>query len=32
VAVFIAINQFDFAAAAAMANVANDLIATLAPR
>ncbi len=31
VSVFIAINQFDFAAAAAMANVANDLIATLAP-
>ena len=32
VAVFIAINKFDFAAAAAMAGVANDLIATLAPR
>ena len=32
VAVFIAINKFDFAAAAAMANVANDLITTLAPR
>jgi D-alanyl-D-alanine-carboxypeptidase/D-alanyl-D-alanine-endopeptidase len=32
VAVFIAINKFDFAAAAAMAQVANDLIATLAPR
>ena len=32
VAVFIAINQFDFAAAAAMAVVANDLIATLAAR
>ena len=32
VAVFIAINKFDFAAAAAMAEVTNDLIATLAPR
>jgi len=32
VAVFIAINKFDFAAAMAMAEVANDLIATLAPR
>lgn len=32
VAVFIAINKFDFAAATAMAEVANDLIATLAPR
>lgn len=32
VAVFIAINKFDFAAAAAMAAVTNDLIATLAPR
>jgi len=32
VAVFIAINKFDFAAAAAMAEVANDLIATLTPR
>lgn len=32
VAVFIVINKFDFAAAAAMAEVANDLIATLAPR
>ena len=32
VAVFMAINKFDFAAAVAMAGVANDLIATLAPR
>lgn len=32
VAVFIAINKFDFAAAAAMAEVANDLISVLAPR
>lgn len=32
VAVFITINKFDFAAAAAMAEVANGLIATLAPR
>jgi D-alanyl-D-alanine-carboxypeptidase/D-alanyl-D-alanine-endopeptidase len=32
VAVFIAINKFDFAAATAMAEAANDLIATLAPR
>lgn len=32
VAVFIAINKFDFAAAAAMSEVAHDLIATLAPR
>ena len=32
VAVFVAINTFDFAAAEAMAAVANDLIATLAPR
>lgn len=32
VAVFIVINKFDFAAAMAMVEVANDLIATLAPR
>ena len=32
VGVFIAINQFDFSAATAMAGVANRLIATLAPR
>lgn len=32
VAVFIAVNKFDFGAAAAMAEVANDLITTLAPR
>jgi serine-type D-Ala-D-Ala carboxypeptidase/endopeptidase len=32
VAVFVAINTFDIAAAEAMAAVANDLIATLAPR
>ncbi len=32
VGVFIAINQFDFGAAMAMAEVANDLIATLVPR
>jgi D-alanyl-D-alanine-carboxypeptidase/D-alanyl-D-alanine-endopeptidase len=32
VAVFMAINKFYFAAAAAMAAVANDLITTLAPR
>ncbi|MGV8057545.1 MAG: D-alanyl-D-alanine-carboxypeptidase/endopeptidase AmpH [Smithellaceae bacterium] len=32
VAVFIAINKFDFAAAAAMAQTANDMIAILAPR
>lgn len=32
VAVFIAINTFDFAAAMAMADVANQLIASLAPR
>ncbi len=32
VAVFIAINQFNFAASMAMAKVANELIATLAPR
>lgn len=32
VAVFIAINKFDFGAAMAMAATANDLIATLAPR
>lgn len=32
VAVFIAINQFDFAAAMAMAEVANGLIATVSPR
>jgi serine-type D-Ala-D-Ala carboxypeptidase/endopeptidase len=32
VAVFVAINTMDFAAAMAMAKVANDLIATLAPR
>jgi D-alanyl-D-alanine-carboxypeptidase/D-alanyl-D-alanine-endopeptidase len=30
--VFVAINQFNFAASMAMAAVANDLIATLAPR
>jgi serine-type D-Ala-D-Ala carboxypeptidase/endopeptidase len=29
---FIAINQFDFGAATAMASIVNDLIATLAPR
>ncbi|MDA8125381.1 MAG: D-alanyl-D-alanine-carboxypeptidase/endopeptidase AmpH [Deltaproteobacteria bacterium] len=32
VGVFIAINKFDFAAAVAMAQFANELIATLAPR
>lgn len=32
VAVFVAINKFDFGAAMAMAAAANDLIATLAPR
>ncbi|MGB6968345.1 MAG: D-alanyl-D-alanine-carboxypeptidase/endopeptidase AmpH, partial [Methyloceanibacter sp.] len=32
VAVFIAINKFDFGAAIAMGALANDLIATLAPR
>jgi serine-type D-Ala-D-Ala carboxypeptidase/endopeptidase len=32
VAVFVAINKFDIAAAMAMAALANDLIATLAPR
>lgn len=32
VAVFIAINKFDFGAATAMSEVAHDLIATLAPR
>ena len=32
VAVFVAINKFDFGAAMAMGAVANDLIATLAPR
>ncbi|HUG60671.1 MAG TPA: D-alanyl-D-alanine-carboxypeptidase/endopeptidase AmpH [Methylomirabilota bacterium] len=32
VGVFIAINQFDFSAATAMADVANRMIATLAPR
>lgn len=32
VGVFMSINKFDFAAATAMADVANDLIATLAPR
>ncbi|WP_417583680.1 D-alanyl-D-alanine-carboxypeptidase/endopeptidase AmpH [Pelagibacterium sp.] len=32
VGVFISINQFDFSAATAMANVANQLIARLAPR
>lgn len=32
VAVFVAINKFDFAAAAGMAEAANELIATLAPR
>ena len=32
VGVFVAINRFDFATAMAMATVANDLIATLAPR
>jgi D-alanyl-D-alanine-carboxypeptidase/D-alanyl-D-alanine-endopeptidase len=32
VAVFVAINKFDFSAARAMAEAVNDLIATLAPR
>ena len=32
VAVFVAINEFNFGAAMAMAEAANDLIATLAPR
>ena len=32
VAVFIAINKFDFAAAMAMGDVANDLISALDPR
>ena len=32
VAVFVAINKFDFGAAMGMAEVANDLIAVLAPR
>ena len=32
VGVFMAINKFDFAASMAMAEVANDLITTLAPR
>ncbi len=32
IGVFVAINRFDFGAAAAMTKVANDLIATLAPR
>ncbi|UYQ72611.1 D-alanyl-D-alanine-carboxypeptidase/endopeptidase AmpH [Pelagibacterium flavum] len=32
VGVFMSINKFDFAAATAMADVANDLITTLAPR
>jgi D-alanyl-D-alanine-carboxypeptidase/D-alanyl-D-alanine-endopeptidase len=32
IGVFVAINQFDFATAMAMAQVANDLIATIAPR
>ena len=32
IGVFVAINQFKFGAAMEMANVANDLIATLAPR
>jgi D-alanyl-D-alanine-carboxypeptidase/D-alanyl-D-alanine-endopeptidase len=32
VAVFVAINEFSFGAATAMAKVANELIATLAPR
>ena len=32
VAVFVAINKFDFAAAIGMAKIANDLIAVLAPR
>jgi hypothetical protein len=30
--VFVAINQFNIGAAMAMATLANDLIATLAPR
>ncbi|MGI9525119.1 MAG: D-alanyl-D-alanine-carboxypeptidase/endopeptidase AmpH, partial [Hyphomicrobiaceae bacterium] len=32
IAVFVAINQFDFSAAMNMATVVNDMIATLAPR
>ncbi len=32
IGVFVAINKFDFGAATGMAKVANDLIATLAPR
>ena len=32
VAAFVAINEFDFAAATAMAEVVNEMIATLAPR
>ena len=32
VAVFVAINKFDFAAAMGMAEAVNELIATLAPR
>jgi D-alanyl-D-alanine-carboxypeptidase/D-alanyl-D-alanine-endopeptidase len=32
VAVFMAINKYDFAAAMAMGQVANELIATLSPR
>jgi D-alanyl-D-alanine-carboxypeptidase/D-alanyl-D-alanine-endopeptidase len=32
VAVFVAINEFNFGAATAMAKAANELIATLAPR
>lgn len=32
VGVFVAINQYDFNAARAMTEVANDLIAELAPR
>ena len=32
VGVFVAINRFDFTAAKAMAEAANDLIAELAPR
>ena len=32
VGVFVAINKFDFAAAMAMAGVANELITQLAPR
>jgi D-alanyl-D-alanine-carboxypeptidase/D-alanyl-D-alanine-endopeptidase len=32
IGVFVAINKFDFGAGINMAKVANDLIATLAPR